>query len=66
MDSVDGEGTLASLQDVAPGYCCCCELATVSFVAMAVLDFLVKNEGRLDCRDFAAIESSGSFRLWPC
>ena len=66
VDSVDEEGTLASVQDVAPGCCCCCELATVSFVATAVLDFLVKNEARLDCRDFAAVEWSRSFRLRPC
>ena len=66
VDSVDEEGTLASVQDVAPGCCCYCELATVTFVATAVLDFLVKNEARLDCRDFAAVEWSGSFRLRPC
>ena len=47
VDSVDEEGTLASMQDVGPS-CCCCELATVSFVAMVILDILVKNEARLE------------------
>ena len=63
VDSVDEEGTLASMQDVAPS-CCCCELATVSFVAMVVLDILVKKRSK--ARDFAAIEWSGSFHLRPC